>query len=384
MKPRLIAGIVHAKYPEKSAGHQCSMLHWLLGFRALGWDVWIVEELTAEGCVNAQGEKCAPEESVNVSSWNAFAADYGFADRASLFIDGVASNLSKFQDFAEGAELFINYAGQFFLLDLLPTVRCKAYLDVDPGFTQTWAKAYQCNMNFEGHDAFITVGAAYGRSECRIPQTGHSWIPTFPPVYIPLYEKLAAETSVCQPWTTVTHWYGVNEVQCDGLTLRTKRDSFLPLVALPELLGGEILIASDVQPDWEDYPSFYAKGWRFCDAGTVCESVESYISFMASSRGELGVAKEGYVTTHTGWFSDRSVAYLACGRPVVALDTGWSSLVPSSPGLRPFRNAQEAADQMLHIERNYDEAVASARQVAQEVFSSQVVLPALLRNLGLQ
>jgi len=359
------------------------MLHWLLGFRDLGWDVWIVEELPSDACVNALGEKCAPEDSVNVSSWNAFVADHGFTGRASLFIEGSSPDQDALRDFAKDASLFLNYAGQFSHLDLFDKVRCKAYLDVDPGYTQTWAKAYQCNMNFEGHDAFITVGAAFGRPECRIPQTGHSWIPTLPPVYIPFYESLTAGITVCQPWTTVTHWYGVGEVECDGLTLRSKRDSFLPLIDLPRKLGGEILIASDVQPDWEDYPGFYAQGWRFCDAGTVCENIDSYVKFMASSRGELGIAKEGYVTTRTGWFSDRSVAYLACGRPVVALETGWSTLVPESLGLLPFGNADEAVSQMRRVEQHYDEAVASARRIAAEVFSSRVVLPALLKKLGL-
>lgn len=384
MKQRLIAGIVHAKYPEKSAGHQCSMLHWLLGFKDLGWDVWIVEELPAESCLNTQGERCAPEDSIHVASWNAFVADHGFTGRASLFIDGSAPDQDDLVSFADGADLFLNYAGQFSLLPLVSGVRCKAYLDVDPGYTQTWAKAYQCNMNFEGHDAYITVGAAFGRPECCIPQTGHDWIPTFPPVYIPFYETRSAGISVCQPWSTVTHWYGVGEVECDGMTLRSKRDSFLPLVELPAKLGGEVLIASDVKPDWEDYAGFYAKGWRFCDAGTVCESIDSYIAFMASSRGELGVAKEGYVTVRTGWFSDRSVAYLACGRPVVALETGWSVLVPETLGLLPYRDADEAVAQMRRVETDYEEAVNAARKIADDVFSSRVVLPRLLNRLGVQ
>ena len=51
----------------------------------------------------------------------------------------------------------------------------------------------------------------------------------------------------------------------------------------------------------------------------------------SGSRGEFSVAKNVYVATRSGWFSCRSVCYLAAGRPVVVQDTGFSELDPDRP-----------------------------------------------------
>ena len=45
------------------------------------------------------------------------------------------------------------------------------------------------------------------------------------------------------------------------------------------------------------------------------------------SRGEVTVAKQAYVRSRGGWFSERSANYLAAGRPVVAQDTGWREVL---------------------------------------------------------
>jgi len=46
------------------------------------------------------------------------------------------------------------------------------------------------------------------------------------------------------------------------------------------------------------------------------------------------------VETKTGWFGERSLAYLASGRPVLARDTG--QRLPAGLGLLIFRNMKEA------------------------------------------
>ena len=49
----------------------------------------------------------------------------------------------------------------------------------------------------------------------------------------------------------------------------------------------------------------------------------------SGSRGEFTVAKDIYVRPRSGWFSDRSVCYLAAGKPVVTQDTGFGKFVPT-------------------------------------------------------
>jgi hypothetical protein len=95
------------------------------------------------------------------------------------------------------------------------------------------------------------------------------------------------------------------------------------------------------------------------------------------------VAKEIYVATESGWFSDRSACYLACGRPVVAQDTGWSQYLPHGCGLVAFTNLKEAAGALDAVNEGMNEHSRVAREIAGDYFSSTVVLPRLLASIGL-
>lgn len=387
MNRRLIMGIVHAKYPPPAAGHQCSTLHWLLGFRELGWDVWIVEDMASSVCKNKNGEHCPVEESINISFWRDFVKQFGFEGRETLFVDG-KGDARALREFAQGADLFLNYAGQFSLLDVVEDVHCKAYLDVDPGYTQTWAVAYGCDMNFKGHDRFVTIGSTIGCQDCKIPSTGHEWIPTLPPVTPSFYQRShtgkTKTLNKSRPWTTITHWYGTSEVAYKDIVLKPKRESFLQIEDLPRLVPVPFVVASDVEPHWDDYARFCEQGWRFTPVKEVCHSLESYLQFIHESTGEIGVAKQGYVAAHTGWISDRSLSYLASGRPVVALDTGWSQIIGEAPGLRLYQNQDAAAHQIQEVMADYEASSHSALTLAQEVFSAEIILPKLLKRLGLE
>ena len=58
---------------------------------------------------------------------------------------------------------------------------------------------------------------------------------------------------------------------------------------------------------------------------------------------EICVAKNMYVETKSGWFSDRSICYLASGKPVLHQDTGLKHLYPTGEGLIVFSTLDEAA-----------------------------------------
>ena len=385
MRKRLIMGVVLARYLPNSAGHQLSVLHWLIGFREMGWDVWIVESLRSEECVDEEGRQCDPLRSRNHKTWRTFVAEHNFRLRESLFIDGVTPDPGALERFADGAELFLNYAGQFTDRHLLGGVQATAYLDVDPGYTQTWAMGYGCDMHFEPHDFHLTIGAAWGKPWCRIPPTGHDWLATVPPVSISLYSQRSKRQRMPDaPWTTITHWFGPNEVEWDGTKLRGKRESFLPLLSLPEATGRPFLVATDLRPDWDDHEAFVRQGWAFCRTDPVCESLGTYLDFIQKSTGEIGVPKDGYVATKSGWLSDRSMAYLACGKPVVARDTGWKDIIGEFPGLRAFESVEEAAAAIKDVEDNYEEACRSASELAERRFSAQEVLLPLLARMGLK
>ncbi|MFN9958401.1 MAG: glycosyltransferase family 1 protein, partial [bacterium] len=69
---------------------------------------------------------------------------------------------------------------------------------------------------------------------------------------------------------------------------------------LPRMSGQPFAIASDLQPGWEDYDAYIEGGWRLVASADVCRDVPAYLRFIAGSRGEIGVAKGGYVVSRGG------------------------------------------------------------------------------------
>ena len=107
----------------------------------------------------------------------------------------------------------------------------------------------------------------------------------------------------------------------------------------------------------------------------------AYLRFIAASRGEIGVAKGGYLVSRGGWISDRSVIYLALERPVVLQDTGWPAVVAPRPGLLPFEDASKAAIRMAEVEQNLDGQSAGARELADTVFNPASSLAPIFARL---
>jgi hypothetical protein len=79
-----------------------------------------------------------------------------------------------------------------------------------------------------------------------------------------------------------------------------------------------------------------------------------------------------------GWFSDRSVCYLASGRPVLVEDTGLGDWLPTGQGVVTFRDVAGAVDGIEAINADYDRHRRAARRLAEEYFATDRVLPLLL------
>lgn len=101
---------------------------------------------------------------------------------------------------------------------------------------------------------------------------------------------------------------------------------------------------------------------------------------MLGSRGEFSVAKQAYVKTRSGWFSDRSVCYLAAGRPVILQDTGFSDWLRTGYGVLAFSSLKEAVDCIELVNADYLAHCLAARKIAEQTFSYKVVLPRLLKT----
>jgi hypothetical protein len=108
-----------------------------------------------------------------------------------------------------------------------------------------------------------------------------------------------------------------------------------------------------------------------------------YRTYIQESAAELMIAKNLYVETRSGWFSDRSACYLASGRPVLAQDTGLDGL-PAGEGLVTFSTLEEAVAGVEEIERDYERHSRAAREIAEEHFAAERVLPRMLKQLGVR
>jgi len=126
-----------------------------------------------------------------------------------------------------------------------------------------------------------------------------------------------------------------------------------------------------------------AAGWRLTDPRTASATMDAYRDYILSSRGECSIAKNAYVATRSGWFSTRSAAYLACGKPVVVQDTGFADDLERGPGLRPFSTLAEAVDGLAAVRADYPRACEHARALAERSFAAERVLRRLLADAGL-
>ena len=125
-------------------------------------------------------------------------------------------------------------------------------------------------------------------------------------------------------------------------------------------------------------------GWSLVDPGPVSADMSAYRDFIAGSRGEFTVAKDIYVRPNSGWFSDRSVCYLAAGRPVVTMRTGFSRFYPVGP--RPVRVRRARTRRWPRIDAiaaDYRRHSRAARDLAGEYFAAERVLGAMMAAAGL-
>jgi len=386
-KRKILIGIVLARCPESSSGHVCATLNWVFAFLQTGCEVFLVEAISSSELTYKS--KGFEGQSDQEHMWHETLKAFDLAENACLLIDGKSPDRERMEAFAEKADLFLNYSGQFALQKELPTGLCKAYLDVDPAFTQIWAAQYGCPMNFEGHDVHLTIGLQLDKRSARVPRTGYNWRPILPPLPAAYFRALAESqprhSSAPGAWTTVGHWYGYNMVEWGGLIYHGKRESFLAMKELPRLLPGkQFAIATDLQPEWNDFDGFVKAGWTIVKAAEVCSDVPAYLAFLKQSKGEIGIAKGGYIVSRCGWISDRSLIYLALGRPVLLQDTGWPEAIPTKGvGLLPFATPMDCARKILEIEADYEVHCAAAKELADTLFAPEKTVTALLAACGI-
>ncbi len=363
-------------------GHTWALLQYAMGFRRLGWKVTFLDWLDSSMSERGMESLASANHSSNVEYALKVMRFFGMDDDFALLVttaNGERSSigLSRVELLSRlrGADVLLNVMGYLADQDLLSAAPLCVFLDIDPGFGQMWRDLQLADI-FSGHDVFVTVGQNMGRAGCEIPTCGLEWLTTVPPVVLDLWPACTGGRDV---FTTVGAWRGPNgPVQYRGRTYGLRVHEFRSLADLPRKTGRSFEAALDIDPaDDRDRDSLRSGGWSLVDPRAVAGGPDSYRRYIQSSMAELMVAKNMYVQSRGGWFSDRSVCYLASGRPVVAQDTGWTPNLPDGEGLLSFRTSEEAAAAVHEVHGNYRIHAKAARDLAETMFDSDRVLERL-------
>jgi hypothetical protein len=169
-------------------------------------------------------------------------------------------------------------------------------------------------------------------------------------------------------------------IEHGGVTYGTKEREFVAVEDMPRRVNAKLEVASGGSPPIERWREL---GWSVVDSHTISATPDSYRHYLQGSRGEFSVAKNVYVATRSGWFSCRSICYLAAGRPVVVQDTGFSELIPCGEGLHAFSTPEQAVAGLSAVEDDYARHSAAARRVAEQHFDARLVLADLLNHVEL-
>lgn len=340
-----------------------AVMQYVLGFRELGWDVWFVE----------------PAPLASAAYCESVMTQFDLADRWALVDGADTAGLSRagLLEVAARADVLVNVSGMLTDNEILDHIDTRVYLDLDPAFVQLWHAIEGIDMRFDAHTHFVTLSDRVGADGSVIPDCGRRWTAILPPVVLSHWP--VADRVDHPSLTTIGNWRGYGSIDVDGVRFGQKAHSMRGLMEVAARLPVPVELAMGIHPDEAtDLAALHENGWRLIDPAAVAGTPSDYQAFIAGSWAEFGVAKSGYVLSDSGWFSDRSAAYLASGRPVVAQETGFSRRLPVGQGLFAFSDADEVVSAVVDLTLDYEKHRHAARGIAEEHLDSRAVLRRLL------
>ena len=123
----------------------------------------------------------------------------------------------------------------------------------------------------------------------------------------------------------------------------------------------------------EERRALTARGWRVRDSSEVASTPEEYRRYIQASAGECSCAKPSCVRFQNAWISDRTICFLASGKPALVENTGPSRFLPDDAGLFRFHGLKEAARCLDTVAGDYVHQCQLARALAEEYFDARVV-----------
>ncbi len=359
-------------------GHFWVYMQYVQGLHQLGCEVYWLERF------HSSGDQV--RDALVLSTFVERMERYGLAGKLMLYVShqqsgdsGQHTYLGMTQREAEAllrrADLLLNFD---YSIDpaLLSCLRRTALVDIDPGLLQFWMATRQ--LLVPPHDVYLTTGETVGTPSALFPDGGRPWVHIRPPICLERWPYV--HDPRCEAFTTVSSWWG-DEWITDGIEVyeNNKRVSFLEFTQLPRRTSQRLELALFFGAgDAQDLRVLAGHGWRVRHSLEVAGTPEMYQAYIQRSRGEFSCAKPSCMKFQNAWISDRTLCYLASGKPVVVQNTGPSSFLPNGEGMFRFATLGEAVDALATINRDYERHCRAARAMAEAYFDARQVLRAIL------
>jgi hypothetical protein len=371
------------------AGVAWQGLHYLEGFRRLGHDVWYVED-TSDWPFDVERNSVTDDPRYTLDylqrlmSWAGFGDHWAYCAGSRGRVYGpltatLAAQLAR-------TDVLVNVTGATVLRDEHLRIPVRIYLETDPVLAQLQvAEGNRATIEaLAAHTHHFTFGENLGSPQCWVPVERFHYLPTRQPVVMAWWsgnDTMRRGGATPLRLTSVASWRQVEkDIQWRGQTLRwSKHGEFVKVLDLPRRSRHSFELALAGADD-ETVQRLTSHGWRVVDAIALTRNLLPYRDYILHSSAEFTVAKEQYVVSRSGWFSDRSASYLAAGRPVITQDTGFGRVLPTGRGLFAFRSLEDILVAIEAIAADYEAHARAAREIATEHFAAETVLAQLLER----
>jgi hypothetical protein len=378
----VVVGFI-AKLPY--AGMSFYVLHHVAGLQQLGYEVHYAERLMRPNeAYDPTTGTMSDDAAYGVKYLEAELARLGIGRDRFSFVDRQGrchgSGWRALEQALDAAEFVLTVAAPTWFDELERCPR-RAFVDGDPLFTQL-ELVHDGSVRSSAlvhYDTLFTYAVRVGAADCTVPDAGRTWLPARPVVATDLWEPVPPSRDL--PVTALLHWAAGGDVVHEGRTYGHKDSEFIRFLDLPRRVAGRFEAAIGGAAPWKELE---AAGWERRDPLLASRTVDDYRRFIGGSRVDFGVAKHAYVASRCGWFSDRSLCFLASGRPVLHQDTGFTDWLPECDGVLPFSDLESAVEALERLDCDYDRHARAARGVAEEHFEAASVLGGMLDRAGLR
>jgi len=376
-----------ANFPD-GGGHFWVYMQYVHALLRLGCDVYWLEQF--------KPEPDAERQAVLLSNFFERMKRFGLEGKELLYtidrsakkgegrVRFVGCSSSDAEAVLRRADLVLNF---HYAIDprLLAAARRTALVDIDPGLLQYWMSTAQ--LTVPPHDYYFTTGETVGTPAARFSDCGLPWIHVRPPICLDLWP--VSPEGAGEAFTTVSSWLTTDFLKVieNGQTVlreNTKRLAFLRFLDLPRHTRQKLELALYMtDADADDRERLERHGWRVRHSRDVAGSPEAYRVYVQQSRGEFSCAKQSCIDFQNAWISDRTLCYLASGKPAVVQHTGPSDYLPDGAGLFRFTTVAEAAAALDAVNADYRRHCRAAREIVEAYFdAAQITRQILNETLG--